>query len=264
MGIFERKFDIEKDRLRVVFNPNTMQYDTFYGKDLIPYEKLKRSSKKNINEKNQQLQIDPNILKKEMEIAQSKERFHKLSSLGFSCDSFEYLGSVNGTMSSKIEDLLNQLTSEKDVLLGIHRIGLDNSEEKIKDILINGLKMTGHGNGSVQSPKELKNNVSYYPDNKIIIKELMYANQYKNSKGSILIKIPDTDLTKEMFVIGQDGTLRLNPKYIVGYIPLEENHHLETIITVDEIKRNNSQYDYIFENNRQINYDFENRKHKTK
>ena len=97
-------------------------------------------------------------------------------------------------MSKQMEDLLNRLVTENDVLLGIHRIGNNDSPEKIEDILKNRLEITGHLGGAAQSNKELKNNVGYYPNNKTIIKELMYADKYKNSKGSILIRIPDTDL----------------------------------------------------------------------
>ena len=89
----------------------------------------------------------------------------------------------------------------------------------------------------------------------IIIKELMYADEYKDSKGSILIRIPDYDLDKNIFVIDDNGRTRLNPKYIVGYVPVYENHHLESIITPNMINTMNSLYSYKFqerENNNQI------------
>lgn len=241
--IFQRKMDIEKDHLRVKFNLNTRRYDVYYGVKLLSYDDLTSRSRKIIDKKNKLLQTETDLLMQELERAKTSERFGKLKSLGYSCDSFEYLGPVNGTMSKQVEELLNNLLSEENVLLGIHRIGSDDSPNKIEDILVNGLEISGHLGSGVQSAKQLKNNVSYYPNNKTIIKELMYANKYKNSKGSILVRIPDVDLTQNIFIIDDQGRTRLNPKYIVGYIPVSENHHLETIITS---KQYNQTYDYSF------------------
>ena len=247
MGLFEKKFDIVDDHLRIVFNPQTKSYDTYYGPTLIPYSKLSRKSKKHIESENNGLRTNPDRLAYEMERDATIQRFDKLKKLGYTCDSFEYLGPAEGTMSKQMEDLLNRLVAENDVLLGIHRIGNNDSPEKIKDILKNGLEITGHLGGLVQSNRELKNNVGYYPNNKTIIKELMYADKYKNSKGSILIRIPDTDLEQAIFVVDNNGRTRLNPKYIVGYVPLYENHHLETIITLQSLSKTNSSFGYTFQ-----------------
>lgn len=248
MGLFEKKFDIAKDHLRIVFNPQEKSYNAYYGDTLIPYSKLNRKSKKHIESENNKLRTNPDILAYELEKAATKQRFDKLKSLGYSCDSFEYLGPLEGTMSKKMEDLLNMLVAEDNILLGIHRIGTNDSPEKIEDILKNGLEITGHLGGAAQSNRELKNNVGYYPNNKTIIKELMYADKYKNSKGSILIRIPDSDLEQTIFVVDNNEKTRLNPKYIVGYVPVYENHHLETIITKESINKTNSNYSYTFQN----------------
>ena len=251
MGIFQKKFYIKDTPLRVVFDVQEKKYKCYYGNNLIPYNNLNRNSKKLIDSKNKELLTNPYILAQELERAKTIERFNKLKSLGYSCDSFEYLGAPNGTMSEQIEELLNSLTTEDNVLLGIHRIGTNDSPEKLEDILTNGLEITGHLGGAAQSNKELKNNVSYYPNNKTIIKELMYADKYKNSKGSILIRIPDIDLTQDIFIIDSQGRTRLNPKYIVGYVPLEENHHIETIIKPNQIRNKSSQHNYTFQNRTQ-------------
>lgn len=230
MKIFSKKYDLEKDHLRIVFDSNTREYLTYYGKSIIPHESLNRKSKKILNKKNAELINNPTLLSKEIYQAKVISRFKKLESLGYSPSSFEYLGTVNGTMSKELEKLLSKLTKEENVLLGVHRLGSSSSPEVIEDILTSGLKITGHLEGAAQHKKSLGNNVSYYPDNKTIIKELMYASEYKNSKGSILIRIPDTDLTGNIFITDQNRQTRLNPKYIVGYIPVDENHHIEEII----------------------------------
>lgn len=254
MGIFDKKYDIEKDRLRVVFNIQSKSYDVYYGSTLLSYSKLNRKSRKYIENENHKLRTNDELLNYEIEKVMTKKRFDKLKSLGYSCDSFEYLGPVNGTMSKEIETLLNKLVMEEDVLLGIHRIGSDDSIEKIEDILKNGLKITGHFGVVGEEYKALKNNVGYYPNNKTIIKELMYADNYKNSRGSILVRIPDEDLRGKLFVVDENGETRLNPKYIVGYVPIYDKHHLEKVITLESLIKNNSSYGYTFserENNEQ-------------
>lgn len=72
----------------------------------------------------------------------------------------------------------------------------------------------------------------------------MYANQYKNSKGGILIRIPDSDLTGNIFITDKNGQTRLNPKYIVGYIPVDENHHIEEIIQINSNNQIKNSYIY--------------------
>lgn len=248
MGLFSRKYDIQEDRLRIVFNEEERKYVCYYGPTIITYNELNRKSKKLIGSKNKELSTNPNLLKKELELTKAKSRFRKLQSLGYTCGSFEYLSEVNGTMSQEIEQLLNKLTAEENILLGIHRVKSSTTTEAIEDILTNGLKMTGHRDGAIPTSSVLNNNVSYYNDNKTIIKELMYADLFKNSKGSILIRIPDEDLQKNIYIIDKNGYPRLNPKYIVGYVPLYENHHLENIITPSQIKTNSSQNNYTFQN----------------
>ena len=48
-------------------------------------------------------------------------------------------------------------------------------------------------------------------------------------------------------MVDSNGKTRLNPKYIVGYVLLYENHHLETIITPHSLSKTNSSYDYTFQ-----------------
>lgn len=235
MGILnkkKKKYDIDKDRLMIIFNHIEKKYECYFGYYPISLDELTRKSKKIINNKNKQLLTEPQLLEKELEAAKIKQRFKKLQSLGYTCGSFEYLGEVKGTMSSQLEEFLNKLTTENDILLGIHRIKESTPQHAIEDILKNGLKMTGHQDGAIPNTNQLQNNISYYPDNKTIIKELMYADLFKNAKGSILIRIPDEELSKNIYVRDNEGIIRLNPKYIVGYVPLCENHHIEQIIQV--------------------------------
>jgi len=247
MAILKKKIDIEKERLRIIFDDKENKYITYYGNTLIPYDMLNYRSKKLITKKNKELIANPQLLQKELQTAKAKQRFKKLESLGYTCGSFEYLGEVAGTMSKELEETLRTLTTEENTLLGIHRLKSSTTQSIIEDILINGLKMTGHQDGGITNTNILKNNISYYTDNKTIIKELMYANSFKNSIGSILIRIPDEELSKNIYIKDKEGNIRLNPKYIIGYVPLEKNHHIEKIITSSQIKnqlKNNYTYQF--------------------
>lgn len=241
MGLFTRKYDLYKDCLRMEFDLQSKKYVFYLYHEQIPYNLLNRKTKKYLDEQNNELNINNDLMEQKVKQAEINRRYDKLKSLGYSCNSFEVLTENKGTMSSQMETYLNNLLAEKDVLLGIHRVGDRISQEQIEDILINGLIITGHLGGAATNDKNLNRNVSYYADNSTIVKELMYANAYKNSVGSILIRIPDQDLTKNIFITDEFGATRLNPKYILGYVPLEENHHIETIISPDQVmKKKNS------------------------
>lgn len=238
MALFEKKWDIELDRLMIRFSSNKKEYQTYYAQNLIPYSSLNRKSKKIIDKKNQELLNNPELLNNEIKMANERIRFNYLKSLGYNCNSFEYMGKVNGTMSNEMEYYLNSMVSENDILLGIHRIGVNDSKEKIEDILTNGLTMTGLiRNGGAKSEVRLEHNVSFYTDNMVILKELMHADIWDHSKGSILIRIPDNDLRDNIYITDNNGTPRLNPKYIVGYVPLSENRHIDKIITLNNINK---------------------------
>lgn len=256
MGLFSKKYDKEKDELKLVFNSEIKQYQLYFNDILIEYKDLNRKTKKFLDEKNKFLETSPYMIDYEMLLvskSRSIERRDFLSSIGYTPSNFE-TGGTTGTMSESLENYLNKLTSLDNVLIGIHRVGYL-PDKYIEDILINGLLITGHmGSGAISTP-ELGNNVSYYSDNKTIIKELMFADTYKNSKGSILIKIPDEDLTKNIFIT-TNGQIRLNPKYIIGYIPVS-NHHIGTIITREDILKQRR-----IEKNNYVNYTLETIKHR--
>jgi len=243
MGLFKPKVDIERDNLKFGFDLEEQKYYIYYMDVYIPYKNLIKKSKKVLNKKNQELINNPELLKQEIEKAKIRERYDKLKSMGYSCNSFEILGENKTTMSEDMEKFLIPLINEENVLLGVHRIGYTFTEQILEDILLNGIKMTGNiGSGSVSSIY-LRDNISYYADNKIIIKELGYANLYKNSPGSFLIRIPDDELGENIYYVNEKNELRLKPEYILGYIPTNERHHIERIITANDIRKKQAQTD---------------------
>lgn len=232
LDIFKHKKDLKKDSLRLSFDSIKKKYVFYYGNQELTENELNRKTKKELAQKNRELKEVPGLLESQIGFSLNKDRYNYLKSIGYYCNSFEYLGSVDGTMSDEFSQYINFHTSKLNSLLGLHRVGRA-SEESIADMLKNGLKMTGHiGSGAITNQIELDQNVSYYSDNKKIIKELMYADQYKDSSGSILIEIPDEDLTSPtLYYKDSNGEVRLNPRYILGYVPVDKNHHLDRILT---------------------------------
>lgn len=238
--IFKKKFNIEQDRLmrKIDIAKRCYYYIKYFKANeyvIINYDDLDRKSKKQLLMENRELAINDDLYMKEVETYKEKNRYDYLKKLGFPCQSFEVLAHEgNGSISNDMNNYLDELLSEDNVLVGIHRVGNNFNKEKMDDIFNNGLKITGHMDGAVATNRDLSNNVSYYPNNKKIKKELMYANYYKSSVGSILIRIPDEKLEENNDILLKiNDEVRLNPKYIIGYVPLYENNTLKNIIYND-------------------------------
>lgn len=233
MGLFSKKYDIEKDRLLIKFCKERKMFQVYRDNSIIPYDSLNEKSRKKLDMENKVLIDNPAYLEHLLKGFEEKNRFQKLKSLGLSSGiSFELLSANHGTMSEQLREYLNKVVNEPDVLIGIHRIKGSMPISIVEDILKNGLIMTGHTSaGAVVGGPSLAHNVSYYTNNSTIIKELMYANEFKDSHGSILIRIPDEDLKGEIFEKRDNGVYVLPIKYILGYIPVNKDHHIETIIT---------------------------------
>lgn len=228
MGIF----DLERDNLEIKFNRIEQKYEAYLPDGRIVYNLSKRTERV-LGKKNKELLLDPSLLAREMQCAIDLDRYKKLRDLGYSCNSFEVLFSdrVTDVMSNEIASYLKELTSEEDVLIGIHRTG-NASLDDIANILRYGLTMTTLNGSTTNSPIHLMNNVSYYPNNDTIIKELINADAYKNSLGAILIRIPDDDLSKNIFMIDSEtGQFILDPLYVIGFVPVEEDGKISEIIT---------------------------------
>lgn len=245
MAIFSKKYDLYNDRLMRRYSPEDGYYyvKVIDGKiEKIDNSSLNAKTKKALLNDNKELLKNPELLETEYKRFKSAKRAQKLSDLGYMCNSFSYLGPCEGKLSIMMEDYLSKLVAEEDVLLGIHRVKESTPvEEVIPDILENGLIIFGHFNGAVESDKDLSTTVSYYSDNETIITELMYANEYKNASGSILVRIPDEDLKDPSKIYITDGyTVRVNPVYILGFVPVTSDHYVDRIITKDDLKKSKS------------------------
>ena len=225
-------YDIKNDNLIIKFNHIEKKYVACLPTGEVVFN-LNRRSEKILGKKNKELLLNPKLLESELGNALALERYKKLKDLGYQCNSFEVLYSEHGSecISSDMAIFLDKLVNEEDVLIGIHRTG-NCSLDEIANILRYGLVMTTLNGSTTNSPIHLMNNVSYYPTNATIIKELINADAYKKSLGSILIRIPDEDLSKNIFMIdSESGQFILDPLYIIGFVPVEKNGKISEIIT---------------------------------
>lgn len=240
MGLFDKKYDVDKDRLMRQFSPDEGYYyvKVVSGKKVkIDSSELNSKTNRLLKEENQKLASDRELLENEAKRFYLAERQRKLEKLGYPCHSFEYLGEVQGSISPLMQDFLDDLVREKDVLLGVHRVKEGVSIDDIGDILENGLIIYGHLAGATNSKRDLASTVSYYPDNRTVLKELMYANEYKKASGSILIRIPDDDLEKDDDIyITTGNNVRVNPKYILGFVPVDKDHYVDRLVTKTDLK----------------------------
>lgn len=240
MGLFDKKYDVDKDKLMRQFSPEEGYYyvKVVAGKKVkIDSSELNSKTNRLLKEENEKLASDRELLEKEAKRFYLAERQRKLEKLGYPCHSFEYLGEVQGSISPLMQDFLDDLVNEKDVLLGVHRVKEGVSMNDIGDILENGLIIYGHLAGATNSKRDLASTVSYYPDNRTIIKELMYANEYKNASGSILIRIPDAELEKDDDIyITTGNNVRVNPKYILGFVPVDKDYYVDRLVTKTDLK----------------------------
>ena len=152
--------------------------------------------------------------------------------MGLTLESTKYGSKIpTSPIPSDFSSKLDNMFSEENVLYGIHRIG-SSSDDDVLDILEHGLIITGATSSGV-CKYGLDYNVGYYLDNMDIKAELLNASGFRNSKGSILIRIPDEALSSGRYLVEKDGVIRLDPRFIVGYVPLV--FKVDGTVTIDKI-----------------------------
>ena len=248
MGIFKKKYDYEYDSLRCEFDLEEDRY-CFYknGKRLESNEInlksrrfLKRKNKLTEEQKQDRRNVAKMVKKQEQERIKMIEAIGRRREAGMDLEygSFEVSSVVEPKFSDEVRTYLEELTSEEkdgEYVLGIHRIG--SSEGHLEDVFNQGIKVQGHMMGAAKGTPELGNTVGYYPSNKTVMKEVAYAYAYKESKGSIVVKIPREDIISNNIYITDEErkNMYLNPKYIVGYFPVEDDRTVAQIVTRDTL-----------------------------
>lgn len=275
MGLFSKKYDYEYDRLWTKYDLDKDEfYFTMAGKridnkqlNLKSRRALKKKNRMTEEERTRQRKFaqDDKIRMEELK-RRNDARVERISTgwPDLQYDSFEVFSSngFEARYSSEVKEYLENLTCQQnntEYILGIHRIGA--SEEHLKNIFNQGIIVQGHQSGAAKGTPELKNTVSYYPDNSIIMKEVACADQYKSSRGSVVVKIPKEDIISNNIYITDEesNNMYLNPKYIVGYFPIEYDKTISQIITSDTIndyeeQRREEAQAYINMGNKAVSY----------
>ncbi len=248
MGLFTKKYDYKKDNLSFEFNPKSKSYyvcikkyniDTGdYDIEVLDENKLSKRTKKELYRKNNELLKNDELLN--FELFQNKRtlRIKRLNAAGIQLNPMfaMYDSPENKYYTKEVKEKFDKLLQDEDSVLAIHRVG-DADDNEIKDILINGLIMSGHSSSGVYSNDydTIDNNASIFPLNEITISQLFTADAYKNSKGSILIRVPINEYNDNIYY-DYNEEKRLKPKYIVGYIPIKsKSKFINKIITKDNV-----------------------------
>lgn len=232
--MFTKKYDIDKDCLKVRFDYEAQCYRA-YHRDGSVVTSLNLPSRLALKKKNELLHTEPSLLQKENDYFQQKAKKEKFAKLGIRFNDFQALTNLNiDTIDADMLEYLKRLTSDEDVLIGVHRTGECNLDQ-IANILTSGLIVNTRNGGTAQSDIELSNTISFYEDSSTIIKEIQYAYFYKYSLGSIVIRIPYEDLKNgNLFMIdSESGSFMVDPNYIVGFVPVEPNNKVKEIISRD-------------------------------
>lgn len=218
MGFFKKIYDLKRDGLEICMPLNTMIYGIFKDGEPIDLNKCNKRTKKEFD------RITEEYYKR------LRKRSAIVKQAGYSFDSFQILRTGKFSISKEMEELLMPMINDDNVLLGIHRVGHFADDASIKDMLDNGVELTGHGLNIIMPKPDFTLNFGIYSDNKTILKEIAYADYFKRSKGSIIICIPLEDLQEPVYVYNERRTPVINPKYIVGYFPVNESRCIDSVI----------------------------------
>ena len=230
-GVF-RNNGYELQHYILDFNPETNKYCYYDNGKPMPYNSLPKNLQRNLDEKNAVLSENQDLIIKEVRGRNLRPRFEKLKEMGLTLESTKYGSKIpTSPIPSDFSSKLDNMFSEENVLYGIHRIG-SSSDDDVLDILEHGLIITGATSSGV-CKYGLDYNVGYYLDNMDIKAELLNASGFRNSKGSILIRIPDEALSSGRYLVEKDGVIRLDPRFIVGYVPLV--FKVDGTVTIDKI-----------------------------
>lgn len=138
-----------------------------------------------------------------------------------------------GYMSQELGEELDNLFLDDNYVIGIHRTGYTAITNKIlKDIFDKGLINNGHAfQGAATGQCDIERTVSIFHDFPILCGQLKAAHGYKCSEGCIVVRIPkeclyETEKEPMPMYYNLDGTIRLLPQYVYGYIPVDKEGNL--------------------------------------
>lgn len=153
-----------------------------------------------------------------------------MNNLSMECDNYGY-------MSQELGENLDQLLMDDDYKLGIHRTGYTYvNEELIEDVFNKGLiNNSDMMQGAITDSISIEKTVSFYDKITLFINQLKKASAYKRSQGCFIIRIPKSYLGEaaeeiQPIYYRYNGTIRLLPEFIYGYVSVSGDGKLGNII----------------------------------
>lgn len=161
-----------------------------------------------------------------------------------------------GYVSQELGEELDTLIMDDNYALGIHRTGYTHvDEEVIEDVFNIGLINNGDAmQGVVYDYIDIEKTVSLYSEITIMLDNLKKSHGYKGSQGCFIVRIPKPYLGKKPGEIKPiyykyNGTIRLLPEFIYGYVPVDKDGKLGDIVRnpsykdIHELDNENLLYD---------------------
>lgn len=136
-----------------------------------------------------------------------------------------------GYMTQELGEELDNLFLDDNYIIGIHRTGYTTvTNDVLEDIFNNGHAMYGAPTGQLDIDKT----VSICREFPVLCGQLKSSHGYKGSEGCILVRIPkecleETDKPPMPMYYNHNGTTRLIPQYIYGYVPVDKDGNLGNI-----------------------------------
>lgn len=247
MGLFSKKYDYISDNLAFEFDSSNKKYYACIKKfnytlgdyDIVVLDEklLNRRTKRELEEKNEELKNNKELLEFEKYYNKRILRQKRLTAAGIQLNPIISKQSNDPKYYTKsVKHKFDRLLKDDNIVLAIYKVG-QTSDEEIKDILINGLMLSEYSpNAKVSDDYDnLEDKANIYSLNEMAINQLFNKEENKDSKGSILIRVPINEYNEDIYY-DYNSEKRLKPKYIVGYIPVKNNSdYINKIITKNNV-----------------------------
>lgn len=149
------------------------------------------------------------------------------------------------SLKNKTGMALEELFSDDDYIIGVHRAGNGNAQS----ILDNGLYLTGHSSsGGFTSSVDLKNNITFHDDYFGFVKALSEGSSYKTGGvgfgDAVIVKIPKSDIKNFDKILDFSNTTPvLKSDYLVGSISSYIDSNGKVLL--GDISFNNKMFDSL-------------------
>ena len=145
---------------------------------------------------------------------------------------YDAIGYISDELGKEIERIWDE-----DYIIGIHRTGdTPVTEHLLLDVFNNGLINNGHVmQGAKDNCVSIERTVSLFKNMTVFIGQLKAAKGYRNSDGSIIVKIPKSylgmsDGEVKPIYFNNNGQIRLLPEFIYGYVPVDDKYNCGDIV----------------------------------